>query len=331
MSRIFKKFVPERLRTARIQPIDGEEEFEVETMADTIRGTAAIIRRLSLARIRMEHEELRLSEERCQESSEPGGEYELVYEWDGLRRRRSLIGSQRARSMTSSSPAPPTPHPPLGWSHFPTEEELAAANRPVSPYLSSMAGAIRSRARSVLSPNDPEIPGATDPSKVRSPVHPVQLTEIVVPGQKDDAAPARRQFSFANIFQRHQTHNQEDNDIRESYHRPVSSRSYSNPQTGSATEEERLGLVKSNPYSSLSMPALPKCDDDSCDDDSNNVQAHVDGKQSRYGPSIAHNPPRNSPPLEGINGKGIIPIGDTITASEPDLVQHAICAESMAD
>ena len=345
----------------QIQTIAEQEQPETEPKADAIRGTAAIVRRLSSARMRMEFEELkRLHEEKRQESLEPVSEDGPQFEWDGLRRRRTTMGSQRARSMTSPSPMPSTLHPPLGWSRFPTQEELAAADRPVSPALSSIVGTIRSRARSVLASNHPETPGAPDPSKVRTPVHPVQLTEIVVPGQKDDddastaydpgfmhppRTPGRsraatgasatssarrvqfggergreedyseagsvlrgptppphsfkRQFSFQNIFRRHQAHEHGGDGVQEARnHRPITSRGYSNPQVRDATEEERLGLVQGDSRNFQSMPTLQHYDDS---DDY--AEPYVDDKESRYGPSITHSPPRQKTPRTGSNEK----------------------------
>ncbi|VBB84331.1 Putative NIPA-like protein 1 [Podospora comata] len=187
----------------QIQTIAEQPQPETEPKADAIRGTAAIVRRLSSARQKMELEELkRLHEEKIQESLAPVSENGApLYEWDGLRRRRTgTFSSHRTRPGTGvgASPAPsgapflapPTPHPPLGWSHFPTEEELAEASRPVSPALSSIMGTIRSRARSALLPGHPDYKPSNNPSttKVQSPMHPVQLTSIAVPGQDNPAS-----------------------------------------------------------------------------------------------------------------------------------------------
>lgn len=328
----------------QIQTIAEQEQPETEPKADAIRGTAAIVRRLSSARMKMEYEEFkRLQEEKRAEQLEPVSENGApLYEWDGLRRRRTTLGSNRSRSMTSTTPfpnLPPTPHPPLGWSHIPTEEELAEADRPVSPAISSLVGTIRNRARSVLLPGHPDFKGNADPSKSQSPLHPVQLTEIVVQAPKADEGyqalgqtynsrgpresrqdstasgsssarrvafsrgrdvegnetgdrlrgptppphSARRQFSFNNIFRRHQTPDQHDGAHDR---RPISSRGYSNPQMKEASEEERLGLVKGDSQKAYqSAPALPRYNEEE-------EEAYVDDKQARYGPSITHTPPR---------------------------------------
>lgn len=90
-------------------------------------------------------------------------------------------------------PVNESPHPPLGMSHFPTEDDLSEHDRPFSAGLSSFMGTIRSRATSVL-PGHPDFRGSSlsdSPNplnishnhKVQSPMHPVQLTEMpVAPG-----------------------------------------------------------------------------------------------------------------------------------------------------
>lgn len=189
----------------QIQTIAEQPQSETEPKADAIRGAgaASIIRRLSSARQKMEIDELkRLHEEKLQEGLAPVNENGVPqYEWDGIRRRRTgTVSSYRARPMTSSAAthlAPPTPtpqpHPPLGWSHFPTEEELAEANRSISPAFSNLMGTIRGRARTVTLPGHSEFA-----SKVQSPMHPVQLTSIAVPGSKpadDQAYDPGREYS----------------------------------------------------------------------------------------------------------------------------------------
>lgn len=164
----------------QVRTIAEQEQPESEPKADAIRGAAAIVRRISVARQKMEANELKRLHEEKQRDLEPIGEDEHV-EWDGLRRRRTTIGSQSSRRMTT--PRLPTPqHPPLGMSHFPTEEELAEENRPGSGGLgSSLLGTIRHRARSMVSPGNP----FGGEHGVQSPMHPVPLTEISIPGYKN--------------------------------------------------------------------------------------------------------------------------------------------------
>ncbi|CAK7214346.1 hypothetical protein SBRCBS47491_002109 [Sporothrix bragantina] len=355
----------------QIHTIAEQEQPETEPKADAIRGAAAIVRRFSTARQNMEVAELkRMHEEKMRERMElesigedgaggqnGGAPQPPLYEWDGIRRRRTTIGSQRSRSQTVSSrpftpgAAPATPHPPLGWSHMPTDEELAALDRPSTPgMLSSIAGTIRGRGRgrSMLLPSynndDPQMQQQQQHNdlapKVQSPMHPVQLTEITMPQQQrtrsgsdhddgdssyygaggsgrsiqaqsqrpgyglpsgkteytgasgyasSDAASsiappdppphsAKRQFSFQNVFKRHQQHGgtaspaPSDEYSHESvtaaggYRRnPISaSRGYSAPQVKGSTEEERLGLVKGD---SRSAPTLLPTYDEEADED----------------------------------------------------------------
>ncbi|KAH7134257.1 magnesium transporter NIPA-domain-containing protein [Dactylonectria macrodidyma] len=259
----------------QIQTIAEQEQPESEPKADAIRGTAAIMRQISQRRLRMQADELkRMHEEKmAMEAMDPISEDgQPQWEFDGLRRRRTMtLGTHSTRSGAPGTPRPISPryavpprtpqaHPPLGMSHFPTDDEGDYEDNDRSTIFSSIAGTIRGRARghtntSSLLPYD-EVPDA----KLRhSPMHPLPLTEITAPQQKPDdesdayygptrahvfdredteyrgmsagsgqsLAPTppphgtRRQFSFHNVFRR-----------------PASSR------VEEPTEEERVGLVK---------------------------------------------------------------------------------------
>lgn len=174
----------------QIHTIAEQEQPETEPKADAIRGAAALVRRFSTTREKMEVEELkRLRQEKEQARLESVSEEGLPrFEWDGLRRRRTTMGSHHSRSTATpvGSPfvLPPltgSPHPPLGMSRFMTDEELAEHDRPFSAGLSSVFGTIRSRTTTVL-PGHPDF-DATTATKAQSPMHPVQLTEIAVPAQ----------------------------------------------------------------------------------------------------------------------------------------------------
>jgi hypothetical protein len=151
----------------QIHTIAEQEQPETEPKADAIRGAAAIVRRISHARMKMEADELRrLHEEKRQEAMEPITENgQIQYEWDGLRRRRTFtMSTRRSRAHSAASPPPtassyaptpapafaqpqsPTAHPPLGMSRFPDPyEEDDDHDR--STIFSSIAGTIRGRAR----------------------------------------------------------------------------------------------------------------------------------------------------------------------------------------
>lgn len=160
----------------QVRTIAEQEQPESEPKADAIRGAAAIVRRFSVTRQKMEQEEARRLHEEKMRDLEPIGENEHV-EWDGLRRRRTTIGGHSMRSATPMTPnlPPANLHPPLGMSRFPTEAELQEEeNRPNTALSSSFLGSFRGRGRSVN-------------SQVQSPMHPVPLTEIAIPSTHGDS------------------------------------------------------------------------------------------------------------------------------------------------
>ncbi|KAI0406883.1 DUF803-domain-containing protein [Xylaria palmicola] len=363
----------------QIQTIAEQEQPETEPKADALRGTAAILRRISTARSKMEHEEFkRLHEEkeieRLATLSEDGQPQQ--FEWDGLRRRRTTISSTRSRPVTAPSPAP-TSHAPLGRTRPLSDEELEELERErqTSPgVLSSIAGTIRHRARSVLV-HRPELPHHETPhadTSVHSLGHPVPLSQIAIPEQKFDgeasvydygvpAGPhkteyggaasitsrnsnrhiqftetprtggsstslvpptppphgeepraARRQFSFQNVFRRHQADRIQDQALPPMHEHPLRhglrARGYSDRgvKVKNATEEERLGLVTGD---SRSMPALPRYgegSDDLMDDDDDDLSS--DEKQAAgYGRVLTNSPPRrrSNESNENTAGEGI--------------------------
>ncbi|KAI1817522.1 DUF803-domain-containing protein [Poronia punctata] len=333
----------------QIQTIVEQEQPETEPKADALRGTAAILRRISDARTKMEHKEferLRQDKEmdRLATLSEDGQQGQ--YEWDGLRRRRTTVSSTRSRPFTAPSPAP-TLHPPLGRTRPLTEEEIEEErSRQMSPgVLSSIAGTIRERARTVLVTR-PILPHHESHDSSLSPMPPLPLTHMTVPGQKynDEASPygygaetayqgatsnlsmdrqvhftggpkpsssmnslapptppphgeqprsaARRQFSFQNVFRRHQADRAQDQALPPIQDHPlrqgIRARGYSERglRAQNTTEEETLGLVTGD---SRSMPALPRYEevsDDSREDDSDGYQNSDSKRQSRYGRGI---------------------------------------------
>jgi hypothetical protein len=244
----------------QIHTIAEQEQPETEPKADAIRGAAAIVRRFSSARLRMEAEELRrLHEEKMAESMAPISEDgQSEFEWDGLRRRRTLAASSRARSATSPPPATPairsvgtptSPHPPLGMSRFPTEEEIEQMER--GTIFSSIAGTIRGRPRTSTT-----LPSYEDeyPDKARSPLHPIALTHIQVPTHRpDDEAGAYYGKTREHVFDNRDTayHGVAEGSVQDtpptppphSARRQFSFNRVFRRNTG-PTEEERIGLVK---------------------------------------------------------------------------------------
>lgn len=104
----------------QIRTVAEQSEPESEPKADAIRGTAAIIRRISVARRTAEADEARkIHEERQRDLRTPLSTNETV-EWDGVKRRvtwTSENGRSGRRNTLSGQ------HPPLGMARIPDEEE----------------------------------------------------------------------------------------------------------------------------------------------------------------------------------------------------------------
>jgi hypothetical protein len=172
----------------QVRTIAEQEQPESEPKADAIRGTAAIVRRLSTARQKMELSEARrLHEEKLSELQSINENEQ--YEWDGLRRRRTTYrpGSTLRSGNTTpfTLPRTPQPHPPLGMSYFPEEADSDHDEEHAGRSQSrSFIGSVRNHARSII------IPGRHSPgvgaSEVQSPMHPVALTEMTLPYKGDD-------------------------------------------------------------------------------------------------------------------------------------------------
>ncbi|KAI9903794.1 hypothetical protein N3K66_000323 [Trichothecium roseum] len=178
----------------QIQTIAEQEQPETEPKADAIRGAAALVRRFSTMRQKMEEEEFRrLQEEKRLEAMHPVPEDGSVpeYEWDGLRRRRTM-SSMRAHSTTSRPPPTPPPHlqgvsprgahPPLGMSRFPDYDENQAHDDDYDggSIFSSIAGTIRGRRRGRTNATLPSYNEEDEyrAENMHSPVPPVPLTNM---------------------------------------------------------------------------------------------------------------------------------------------------------
>ncbi|MCJ1473419.1 hypothetical protein MMC13_002070 [Lambiella insularis] len=309
----------------QVRTVAEQEEPESEPKADAIRGTAAIIRRMSQSRQKLEAAEAkRVHEDRMKDHMEPIGENEQV-EWDGLRRRKTIIGAPG-----DSLHRRKTLHPPLGLTHFPNDEE--AGQRTGSRGWAEgtgIGGALlhsvrRSRARSALAPvhfNDAEpvtpilnqLASPTGHEEITIPPYKSVNTDIetrysnqpdgamemshvygLPPGLQRPtfdgshspdpsvtnhgrpiawstdvenhirsseslapnalAHPARRQFSFQNVFHRNRSDFTPDNPpVRKGLGSRTTSKEHSTPGLKTATEEERLGLVKGDSSNTLPL------------------------------------------------------------------------------
>ncbi|MCJ1280407.1 hypothetical protein MMC21_008235 [Puttea exsequens] len=291
----------------QVRTVAEQEEPESEPKADAIRGTAAIIRRISQSRQKNEAAEAkRIHEEKMREQMEPIGEDEQ-YEWDGLRRRRTTYNAS-----TGSVQKRKTIHPPLGMAHFPVEATLedgehddqegshfdggffnsfrrqasrkfaTRKNKSLStgtpglteipksdelPPTAQVLGAMEMDHVYGLPPSLRDGEGAADdhPSTGYTGAHskPVAWapdTHQRPSSSRPNLAPTppphanKRQFSFQNPFSRTPKHDPMPTTSSESVPRPSSlrlglgsrgsSKEHAMPGIKSATEEERMGLVK---------------------------------------------------------------------------------------
>ncbi|KAI5776177.1 magnesium transporter NIPA-domain-containing protein [Geopyxis carbonaria] len=107
----------------QVRTVAEMSEPESEPKADAIRGTAAIIRRISVARRTAEAEEAKkIHEDRMRDLHTPASIGESI-EWDGVRRRVTFSGAHgslhpaRRRNTLSGQ------HPPLGMARIPDLDE----------------------------------------------------------------------------------------------------------------------------------------------------------------------------------------------------------------
>ncbi|GAM35602.1 hypothetical protein TCE0_017f04056 [Talaromyces pinophilus] len=160
----------------QIREVSEQEASEIEPKADAIRGTAAIIRRISVSRQKMEEEEAkRFFKEKQEDQLSQPADNEII-EWDGLRRRKTVIGDHPTMTPRSGRSVR-TPHPPLGMTRFPTEDEDMPSRTPSRNH--SFLGDVRSRASTIL-----QTPlhwrQLHDDDEPQTSVHPVALTEIAL-------------------------------------------------------------------------------------------------------------------------------------------------------
>jgi hypothetical protein len=259
----------------QVRTVAEQEEPEYEPRADTIRGGGSILRSLSKARTEKEAMEVkRLHEEQMQ----PIGENEQL-EWDGLRRRKTVI-SMDEPERTGTVVRRKSVHPPLGMSHFPTDD-----SDDENSYHPGFFQRLRSRGKSTNSAPSPALglasiaPNTDGPSDYNSDKRPhthdtsyrpheghIQFARLPPEhherqDSRDSLRPpkppphtAKRQFSFQNVFFRHRGDSTGESSEAK---RPTSrnSRKNSKEKATSATEEERMGLVKGDSQILLPIPS----------------------------------------------------------------------------
>jgi hypothetical protein len=139
----------------QIREVAEVEEPEFEPKADSIRGAASIIRRISTARRTMEADEARrFFHDKHEDTLKPPCENEII-EWDGLRRRKTVIGEgpSMSRPITPRAPSVKHQHPPWGMSRIPVVEDVDNLRPSTKQSGHSFMDGIRSRATSMLHPS----------------------------------------------------------------------------------------------------------------------------------------------------------------------------------
>lgn len=181
----------------QIREVGEQEAPETEPKADALRGTAAILRRISTSRQKREEEEIQryFKEKQEDQISEPG-DNEII-EWDGIRRRKTVVGDHPTMTPRSARSVR-SPRPPLGMSYFPDDREQF--NRTPSASSSSFFGGGRSRASTARHPSQWQPRIAEEENSQNSPMHPVALTEITV-GSKESVDTAYRGGGLDPPFQ----------------------------------------------------------------------------------------------------------------------------------
>jgi drug/metabolite transporter (DMT)-like permease len=280
----------------QVRQVANVEEPEYEPRADALRGGSAILRSISRARSMKEANAMQKIRE---EHMQPIGEGEQV-EFDGLRRRRTVIDPNRPLTRNGTVVHTKMSHPPLGMSSFPAYE----SDEDNDSFHPGFFQRLRSRGKSTSSrgsshantapgvgmKNLPPIPtdGASDVADDSSykqtmtqdtsykpndthiqfaslphPPHPESGDEHL---QAPRAPPhiAKRQFSFQNVFGRHRG---DSTGEASSSKRPTSRHSRKGSRDSKPTEEERLGLVKGDsthllPIQSHDELVLPAYDDE---------------------------------------------------------------------
>lgn len=263
----------------QIREVATQEEPEYEPKADSIRGAASIIRRISTTRRTAEADEAkRYIHEKHEDFLKPPGDNEII-EWDGIRRRRTVVGEgpTMSRPITPRSPSIRQQLPPLGMSRFPDHDEEDETRPTTKQSGRSFFGDVRSRTSSVLHPhwtplneqeeNEKRMSGAVpdteyhgaDQAGLQLPTHRIGRERSDTPrsiswadengAEGTDSRPgsARRQFSFNNMVSRMRGHREPSPKRSASPPRGILRRSQLVPGGDlrrTATEEEQLGLVK---------------------------------------------------------------------------------------
>lgn len=216
----------------QVRTIAEQEEPEFEPRADTIRGGGALLRAVSQRRARREMDEAKTM---LHENMEPIGENEIV-EWDGLRRRRTVLGpSGEPGSLRRSK----TLHPPLGMTSFPEENISDDGSDDVHPGFFPRFGR-RSTRRSTRSGG-----GRASPS-------PVPMSGITVIAN-DKAGYDSREQSREHVYGLPASLRPQADGVNDTaYHSPREHIQWADPAQQSPTRARGLTAPKPPPHSPTS-------------------------------------------------------------------------------
>lgn len=137
----------------QIREVATQEDPEYEPKADSIRGAASIIRRISTTRRDTEAVEARrFVQDKHEDFLKPPGDNEII-EWDGIRRRKTVIGNgpTMSRPNTPRTPSFKKEMPPWGMSRIPdpeNEEDRPSTKQSGNSFMNDF----RTRASSALHP-----------------------------------------------------------------------------------------------------------------------------------------------------------------------------------
>ncbi|KAJ5788151.1 hypothetical protein N7457_003141 [Penicillium paradoxum] len=171
----------------QIREVAAVEEPESEPKADSIRGAASIIRRISTARRTMESDEARrFFHDKHEDTLKPPSENEII-EWDGLRRRKTVIGEgpTMSRPITPRTPSVKRQHPPWGMSRLPAVEHEDNHQPETKQSTHSFMDDIRSRAANVLNPSQWRAVNTEDEKNASANTQSVGMTDM--PHQSNNA------------------------------------------------------------------------------------------------------------------------------------------------
>ena len=178
-------------------------------MLDAIRGAAAIIRRISVARQEKEAAEAhRIFEERVQDAQNQHLGVQNNFEWDGVRRRVTWNGGLGGRPRRNTTA---TAHPPLGLARIPDIEE--GANE--EPEINCKPSQRVSNRRRSLSVDTGMAPGGVYRGFSHQDLNPDEFQSIWQKTKSLFVPKARSQRSIKSSYSSHST----DNSITE--HSPL--------------------------------------------------------------------------------------------------------------